>query len=174
MLRLGSRLNIGSVSFIRQGFRFNHTANDQQQQVLKALKSKNRLNPDKKLNTTPYNLVNSTVPSAEAQPKAEFKSFVEASELRANPKDVANQLRVTGPRAGRIVKIINHDVDGAFRALQSVVRTNNIRGDLNDQRFYLKPGKARELKSIRKNKKEFMKSFRRMMQVVKDASRRGY
>lgn len=160
---------------MREGLRFNSTASSESQVILNALQRSNRRNPEKKLDTSSLYIINeSSQRNPQVSKSEEIREFVSKQEVKINPKDVAAQLRITGPRAGKIVKVINHDIDGAFRALRSVVNSNNIKGDQIDQRFYLKPGKARELKTIRKNKREFMKGFKRLMEVVKDASRRGY
>ncbi|ONH68890.1 hypothetical protein BON22_1607 [Cyberlindnera fabianii] len=95
------------------------------------------------------------------------KDFVE-------PKEVAKNIPITGPIAGRMVKVDNGDVDRAFRHLKNVVNANNIRFDKQQQRFYKKPGKALEEKRIRRKKRMFDEGIRRLMNIVKDAKRRGY
>jgi len=178
MFNLGSRIR--PVSLMRQSVRFNSTnpSDPQSLYLLDALRSSNKLNPQKKLNTNPLDILssksNDTTAKNTRSTKNDFKLFLSENELKAKPKDVANQLRITGPRAGKIIKVVNNDINGAFNALNGVVRSNNIRQDKRAQQFYIKPGKQRELKAIQRNKREFMKGFKRLMNIVKDASRKGY
>ncbi|CAL9730946.1 small ribosomal subunit protein bS21m [Monosporozyma unispora] len=79
-----------------------------------------------------------------------------------------------GPLAGRTVDVINGDTATAFRRLDSIISSNQVWKDRRDQRFHMKPGKKKELKRSTHHRKIFMKGFKRLMDVVKDANRKGY
>ncbi|SCU87119.1 LAMI_0D04808g1_1 [Lachancea mirantina] len=91
-----------------------------------------------------------------------------------SPKEDALTSRVTGVRAGRTVNVFNGDTSGAFRQLNSIVFANRIAQDRRSQRFYLKPGKAKEMRRSQRHRRDFMKGFKRLIEVVKDANRKGY
>ncbi|SCU95333.1 LAME_0F11738g1_1 [Lachancea meyersii CBS 8951] len=92
----------------------------------------------------------------------------------ASPKEDALTSRLTGIRAGRTVDVFNGDTAGAFRQLNSVVFANRIAHDKRNQRFHIKRGKAKEMRSSQRHRREFMKGFKRLIEVVKDAKRKGY
>lgn len=79
-----------------------------------------------------------------------------------------------GPLAGRTVDVINGDTNTAFRRLDAILTSNGVWKDRRDQRFHMKPGKKKELKRSQHHRKKFMKGFKRLMDVVKDANRKGY
>lgn len=89
-------------------------------------------------------------------------------------KSTAERLKVTGPLAGRIVTVRNGDINTAYRNIKFIINSNNIRGESMAQRFHMKPGKKLELKRIRRKKKMFNEGIRRLMDLVKEAKRRGY
>lgn len=174
MFRLGARIPQFPIS---RAVRFNSSessARNNNQYIMSALKDKSNQQKSSLKQLDALNFKSPTQKRQSSLRKEEFQSFLNKNDLKAKPKDVAAQLRITGPKAGKMVKVINNDIDAAFRALRGIVNANNIRGDKAAQRFYIKPGKRRELKTINKNKRVFMQGFRRMMEVVKDASRRGY
>ncbi|CEP60232.1 mitochondrial 37S ribosomal protein bS21m LALA0_S01e06018g [Lachancea lanzarotensis] len=92
----------------------------------------------------------------------------------ASPKEDALTSRLTGIRAGRTVDVFNGDTAGAFRQLNSVVFANRIAQDKRSQRYHIKRGKVKEMRSSQRHRREFMKGFKRLIEVVKDAKRKGY
>ncbi|SCU83685.1 LAFA_0D05006g1_1 [Lachancea sp. 'fantastica'] len=111
--------------------------------------------------------VNTAAPGQQQQRYAAV-SFV------ASPKEDALTSRLTGIRAGRTVDVFNGDTAGAFRQLNSVVFANRIAQDKRNQRFHIKRGKVKEMRSSQRHRREFMKGFKRLIEVVKDAKRKGY
>ncbi|SCV01491.1 LANO_0F12024g1_1 [Lachancea nothofagi CBS 11611] len=97
-----------------------------------------------------------------------------AASFIASPKEDALTSRLTGVRAGRTVDVYNGDTAGAFRQLNSVVFANRIAHDKRNQRYHVKRGKAKEMRSSQRHRREFMKGFKRLIEVVKDAKRKGY
>ncbi|SCW00098.1 LAFE_0B09406g1_1 [Lachancea fermentati] len=91
-----------------------------------------------------------------------------------SPKEDAMGSRLTGVKGGRSVDVFNGDTSGAFRQLNSIVFANRIAQDRRNQRFHLKPGKAKELRRSQKHRRDFMKGFKRLIDIVKDAKRKGY
>ncbi|KAH3666687.1 hypothetical protein WICMUC_005504 [Wickerhamomyces mucosus] len=100
--------------------------------------------------------------------------LIKATVDEQHPKDIAQQLKRTGPIAGRTVNVVNYDLNAAFKRLRQLVNSNNIRGEKMAQRFYKKPGKILEEKRIRRKKRIFNEGVRRLMGVVNEAKRRGY
>ncbi len=96
------------------------------------------------------------------------------SSMMQSPREAALHSKLTGIQAGRTVDVFTGNTAAAFQRLGAVVRANGIMRDKRSQRFYLKPGKAREMRRSRKHRKEFMKSFKHLIEVVKDAKRKGY
>lgn len=96
------------------------------------------------------------------------------TEFAHNPRDDALSSRLTGVAAGRTVDVFNNDTASAFRQLNSIMFANRIPQDSRNQRFYMKPGKVAELKRSQKHRRDFMKGFKRLIEIVKDAKRKGY
>ncbi|CCH47127.1 37S ribosomal protein MRP21, mitochondrial [Wickerhamomyces ciferrii] len=182
MFRLGCR-SIQSTSVL-SSIRFNSTAaptNPKSKYLLDALKkvskSQNSIQDESRKT---FDVLSLRTDSKENPLNRDQKlskerfEFLSRTDLKAKPKDVAKQLRITNPTAGKIYNVVNNDINGAFRALQSNLNANKVKQDKINQRFHIKPGKAREAKTIRRNKVVFMNGFRRLMNVVRDAKRRGY
>ena len=89
-------------------------------------------------------------------------------------REEAASLKNYSIKTGRTVDVNNGDTATAFRLLNSIVNANNIPGDKRSQRFYIKPGKKAEMKRSQRHRREFMKGFKRLMDIVKDAKRKGY
>ncbi|CCE65200.1 hypothetical protein TPHA_0K00660 [Tetrapisispora phaffii CBS 4417] len=96
------------------------------------------------------------------------------SSFQLQPKDDALSARMVGVQAGRTVDIFNGNTQNGLRQLSSLVYTNNIPQDRKDQMFYKKPGKVAERKRSLRHRKEFKKGFQRLIEIVKDAKRKGY
>lgn len=79
-----------------------------------------------------------------------------------------------GVKPGRTVTVFNNDTATACKRLNSVVFANQIAMDRRSQRFHMKPGKKAELKRSQRHRRDFMKGFKRLMDIVKDAKRKGY
>lgn len=106
---------------------------------------------------------------AEIKKKFEKALLLENSEIRETALSTK-----FGPLAGRTVDVINGDTATAFRRLDAILSSNQVWRDRRDQRFYMKPGKKKELKRSQHHRKRFMKGFKRLMDIVKDANRKGY
>ncbi|AET40982.1 mitochondrial 37S ribosomal protein bS21m Ecym_7132 [Eremothecium cymbalariae DBVPG len=91
-----------------------------------------------------------------------------------SPREDALSSKLTGIQAGRSVSVFNGNTMQALGRLNAVVKSNQIPRDKANQRFYLKPGKAREIRRSQKHRKDFMQGFKRLIEVVKDAKRKGY
>lgn len=91
-----------------------------------------------------------------------------------NPRDDAMSSRLVDVYAGRIIEVRDHNTSQAFRSLNSMLSYNGVARDRRSQRFYMKPGKVAELKKSQRHRKVFMLAFKRMMDLVKDAKRKGY
>lgn len=106
--------------------------------------------------------------------KHEVSSKRDFFEYSHKPKDDALSSRLTGVVAGRTVNVFNNDTSNAFRQLNAIMFANNIAQDKRAQRFYMKPGKVAEMKRSQKHRRDFMKGFKRLIEIVKDAKRKGY
>lgn len=106
------------------------------------------------------------------QDRSTSRNRVAAFDLQ--PKDDALSSRLTGVTAGRTVDVYNNDTTSACRQLNSLMHANRIPQMKRDQRFYLKPGKVAEIKRSQRHRRDFMKGFKRLIEVVKDAKRKGY
>lgn len=91
-----------------------------------------------------------------------------------NPRDDALSSRLTGVIAGRTVNVFNSDTSSAFRQLNGIMFANKIPQESRNQRFYMKPGKVAEMKRSQRHRRDFMKGFKRLIEIVKDAKRKGY
>lgn len=107
--------------------------------------------------------------SLESKEKLRKALMLENSEIRETA--LATKF---GPIAGRTVDVINGDTASAFRKLDYILSSNSVWKDSKNQRFHMKPGKRKEMKRSQHHRKRFMKGFKRLMDVVKDAKRKGY
>lgn len=89
-------------------------------------------------------------------------------------REEAAALRKFSIMSGRTATVNNCDTATACRRLSSLLFANEIAIDRRKQRFHMKPGKKAELKRSQRHRKDFMKGFKRLMEVVKDAKRKGY
>ncbi|CCD22304.1 mitochondrial 37S ribosomal protein bS21m NDAI_0A01460 [Naumovozyma dairenensis CBS 421] len=94
--------------------------------------------------------------------------------MRLNPREAAMGSKLIDTYAGRVIDVRNGNTIAGMRSLNSLIFSNEINKDRRKQQFYMKPGKAAELKKSLRHRKVFMLAFKRMMDVVKDAKRKGY
>lgn len=97
-----------------------------------------------------------------------------ASILPEQIREEAASLKNFNIKTGRTVDVNNSDTNSACRRLGSIVFANQIAIDRRNQRFHMKPGKRAELKRSQRHRRDFMKGFKRLIDVVKDAKRKGY
>ncbi|QHS71483.1 mitochondrial 37S ribosomal protein bS21m [Saccharomyces paradoxus] len=76
--------------------------------------------------------------------------------------------------SGKSIIVNKNNPAESFKRLNRIMFENNIPGDKRSQRFYMKPGKVAELKRSQRHRKEFMMGFKRLIEIVKDAKRKGY
>ena len=76
--------------------------------------------------------------------------------------------------SGQSIIVNKNNPAESFKRLNRIMFENNIPGDKRSQRFYMKPGKVAELKRSQRHRKEFMMGFKRLIEIVKDAKRKGY
>ncbi|ODV93181.1 hypothetical protein PACTADRAFT_51800 [Pachysolen tannophilus NRRL Y-2460] len=100
--------------------------------------------------------------------------IVEVGDLKNSPKMIASETPITGVLAGRTVDVRSGNVSGALASLNRLLKINNIQKTLIKQRFYMKPGKVQAQIRVDSRKRRFDKGFRRLLNVVKEAKRRGY
>lgn len=109
------------------------------------------------------------------RPGERSAAVLKASDVSSSQaKQYAKMIPITGPISGRMTRVTGGNIDGAFRSLRYIVSSNSIRTDKNAQRFYKKPGKVAEEKTMRRKRKMFDAGIRRLIDIVKDAKRRGY
>ncbi|CAI4054746.1 hypothetical protein SKDZ_02G0190 [Saccharomyces kudriavzevii ZP591] len=76
--------------------------------------------------------------------------------------------------SGKSIIMNKNNPAESFKRLNRIMFENNIPGDKRSQRFYMKPGKVAEMKRSQRHRKEFMMGFKRLIEIVKDAKRKGY
>ncbi|ODQ83239.1 hypothetical protein BABINDRAFT_29897 [Babjeviella inositovora NRRL Y-12698] len=92
----------------------------------------------------------------------------------ASPKAVAQNMKLSGPTAGRTVEVSNGNLHAALMSLNRLCNNNNIRGQSMDQRFHIRPTKYKQERKLVAKKKSFNKGITRLMKMVHEAKRRGY
>lgn len=91
-----------------------------------------------------------------------------------DPREVAKAINITGPSSGRCVDVKFNNVAFAIGNVYSILKTNNVRGQWQVQKRYMRPAKYRKEKHRRWWRKQFAKGFSDLMAQVTDAKRRGY
>lgn len=91
-----------------------------------------------------------------------------------DPREVAKAINITGPASGRSVDVKFSNVAFAIGNVYSILKTNNVKGQWQVQKRYMRPAKYRKEKHRRWWKKQFAKGFSDLMAQVTDAKRRGY
>ncbi|XDT25940.1 Ribosomal protein S21 [Nakaseomyces glabratus] len=98
--------------------------------------------------------------------------LVSAEDMQLREEVLETPIR--GVQAGRTVGVINGDTATAVRRLTTKLIANGVPMDKRKQRFHMKPGKAAELKRSQRHRRDFKKGFKRLIEIVKDARRKGY
>lgn len=70
--------------------------------------------------------------------------------------------------------VIDGNIGQALKQLNNLVRSNNVAQERRKQRFYLRPSKAKAELRMERNKRRFGKGFKRLLQIVNEAKRKGY
>ncbi|EEQ41076.1 putative 37S ribosomal protein [Clavispora lusitaniae] len=91
-----------------------------------------------------------------------------------DPREVAKAINITGPSSGRSVDVKFNNVAFAIGNVYSILKANNVRGQWQVQKRYMRPAKYRKEKHRRWWRKQFAKGFSDLMAQVTDAKRRGY
>ncbi|ODV65333.1 hypothetical protein HYPBUDRAFT_154114 [Hyphopichia burtonii NRRL Y-1933] len=95
------------------------------------------------------------------------------SEVR-HPREVAKDIRLRGPLAGRAVNVVGNNVLRASSQLKSLIRDNKIRQLHRSQLRFTTPAKFRKQKKREWWRTRFAEGFKDIMTQVQDARRRGY
>ncbi|KDN50819.1 hypothetical protein K437DRAFT_293524 [Tilletiaria anomala UBC 951] len=77
------------------------------------------------------------------------------------------------PTSGRSVPVGHGDVQGAYRILGSILKRNNIRGELRLGERYEKPNQMRRRKASERHRRRFADMIRKKVQLVMQKRRRG-
>lgn len=93
---------------------------------------------------------------------------------RIHPRDVAKNIRVNGPLAGRTVDTSAGGVSYAVGGINSIIRNNKIRYLQRIQSRYIPPGKYKNQLKREWWRRRFFQGFKGLMAQVNDARRRGY
>ncbi|CCF60555.1 hypothetical protein KAFR_0K02010 [Kazachstania africana CBS 2517] len=96
------------------------------------------------------------------------------SNMNEQIRERVSSFRNFGVKTGRTVEVFNSDTATACRRLNTIMNGNQIAQDRRKQRFYMKPGKKAELKRAERHRRDFMKGFKQLIDIVKDAKRKGY
>ena len=108
------------------------------------------------------------------QPFEKGKIDDDSNILPEQIREDASSLKNFTIKTGRTVDVNNFDTNTACRRLNTIVFSNQIAIERRKQKFYMKPGKRAELKRSQRHRKDFMKGFKRLMEIVKDAKRKGF
>lgn len=114
--------------------------------------------------------------SPDLQGSAQRKKFDDYSfgATAKDPREVAKAINITGPSTGRCVDVKFNNVAFAIGNVYSILKSNNVRGQWQVQKRYMRPAKYRKEKHRRWWRKQFAKGFSDLMAQVTDAKRRGY
>lgn len=99
---------------------------------------------------------------------------VSSEDLQLREEALDSTATVRGVQAGRTVVVHNGDTSTALRRLTRKLVSNGVPMDRRNQRFHMKPGKVAELKRSQRHRRDFKKGFKRLIEIVKDAKRKGY
>ncbi|SMN18232.1 similar to Saccharomyces cerevisiae YBL090W MRP21 Mitochondrial ribosomal protein of the small subunit [Maudiozyma saulgeensis] len=159
---MGTRTFVNSTKMQQIQYPFNNSAQD----ILRSFPSSQKNKSDVGLNVS-FN----TMKEANASNNLQRDSSIILPE---QIREEAASLKNFSIKTGRTVLVNNSDTASACRRLNGLVFANQIAIDRRKQRFHMKPGKKAEMKRSQRHRKDFMKGFKRLMEVVKDAKRKGY
>lgn len=100
--------------------------------------------------------------------------FHDLGQTLKDPKDVARNINIMGPAAGRSVDVRSQNVSAAIKKCFLNLKQNNFRQQLMDQKRYIRPAKFRKEKKRRWWRRHFALKFSDLMEQIVDAKRRGY
>lgn len=93
---------------------------------------------------------------------------------QVHPRDIAKNIRVNGPLAGRTIDIHPGGVSYGLSSLNAVIRSNKVRYLKKIQSRYIPPAKYRKQLKREWWRRRFLSGFKELMAKVNDARRRGY
>lgn len=99
---------------------------------------------------------------------------INSEDLQLREEALDSTATVRGVQAGRTVVVHNGDTNTALRRLTRKLVSNGVPMDRRNQRFHMKPGKVAEMKRSQRHRRDFKKGFKRLIEIVKDAKRKGY
>ncbi|CAI1801663.1 hypothetical protein SEUBUCD646_0B00360 [Saccharomyces eubayanus] len=177
MLRSSCRLSRSSLrrNFTTAGF-LRQQNSDIDRIILNPIKlaqgNKNNDGQASKLNSNSADILSMEIPIDMMQSAGRINRRELLSEAEIARGSVENaQMRFN---SGKSIIVNKNNPAESFKRLNRVMFENNIPGDKKSQRFYMKPGKVAELKKSQRHRKEFMMGFKRLIDIVKDAKRKGY
>jgi small subunit ribosomal protein MRP21 len=95
-------------------------------------------------------------------------------EIVPHPRDVAKNIRIQGPMAGRVVDVNYGNLNRALVNMRHVISQNKIRPLQKLQSRYVRPAKLRKQMKREWWRRKFSAGFKDLMSQVTDARRRGY
>ncbi|ODV63893.1 mitochondrial 37S ribosomal protein bS21m ASCRUDRAFT_67950 [Ascoidea rubescens DSM 1968] len=149
----------------------NASKNTKKQQAESKLKPKQNASKktlDKKVS------INQIDPNTSKPQVDESKFFLSASDMTSIQNDAA-KFPMFGPIAGRTVRLTRAgDVGSAYSKLNSILRLSNIRELSRNQKVHYTRGETKRLDRSKRHRKLFKENFRKMINTVNTAVRRGY
>ena len=92
-----------------------------------------------------------------------------------HPRDVAKNVRMFGPLAGRTLDVrMGQNVGNIVGGLATLVRTNKVRFLKTEQARFIGKAKLQKQKHRQWWRRNFSAGFKELMSQVRDAKRRGY
>lgn len=88
-----------------------------------------------------------------------------------------NQAALMSAGKGAALSVNVKDADSlpiAIKRLDGMIRRNSIIGDLRAQEFHIRKGKKKRMIRAKRHRKLFKEGFKYLLNMVKDAKRKGY
>lgn len=91
-----------------------------------------------------------------------------------HPRDVARNIKIQGPSAGRVADVNNGQLTRAIAQINRTVKANKIRYLQKIQARHIPRGKLKKQKKREWWRKKFSEGYKDLMAQVANARRRGY
>lgn len=163
------------------GIRMNDQKNDSvRDQLYEAVKSNgNNISTSSttnkpSLDDSLFDVLNNLDSNTQSSDKAFQDDLGLSSATQIHPRDIAKNIRMSGPLAGRTVDVNSGAVSYGVNSINTILRTNKIRYLQRVQSRYIPPAKYRKQLKREWWRRRFLQGFKGLMAQVNDAKRRGY
>ncbi|EGV65248.1 hypothetical protein PSN45_002607 [Yamadazyma tenuis] len=148
-------------------------SNSVTKQLYEAVKSNNPSNQQTPIDDSLLDMLNN-LESRPTHQNSFYDSFGLTDASQVHPRDIAKNIRITGPSAGKTLDINNGALWRGLGAMNSILKNNKVKYLVKIQKRHIRKAKYRKQKKREWWRQRFSQGFGELLAKVNDAKRRGY